>query len=598
MEDYIKDRSVIDFEDLKETIRQTADVLQHLRLNKESGELLGNTVTRKMEISEKILRRRINEPFHLVLAGDFKRGKSTLINALLGKNVVPTAVTPETVTVNELSYGPEFSCEAVLENGRRLRLSPSELKRESLESLTDQFPAPIRYIHIRDNSEFLRDVTLVDTPGTGDLTRTFDDKAAEYLAEADAVIYVVSARSPLSSTEQAFLASVVLPQSFTRIIVALNMSDCLDSEEDIRRVLELTTEKVRDIFPNAGVFAVSALDELCRKLGRPRPSPELAAFLEGNFSALENALYQDILLQKEIIQSSRCVRLAESVLRDTEEQIRRLQNSLLAGTEHLEKQEAELEGENSRLMNDIELQKQKLSHMIDAMELEAEKWILSFLIRLKAEIQSIQGQFETNELERHFQFYVTDMIKQAVSACISRHQTDIADHLQESLKHLTQQLTIEVSAGSETEINAALPDVLWTGADSVMFFASDFLKLDEELGLLYVVGQAVAGFFRQNALKDRQKDYLGPVLSCFDTISLEITQNLKNAYEKLKNTSIDRMDEIFQSKIQSSLESIRQAKTLLKQEGLKREDASARLEDICTLLAELREKLTAAYSVQ
>lgn len=596
MEDSLKDRTIIDHEDLNQSIRQTADTLQRLRLDSRSAKLLGPAVLKKIERQEKNLRRRLNEPFHLVLAGDFKRGKSTLINALLGKNTVPTAVTPETVTVNEISYGSEPSCEAVLENGRHLRLSPDELKREVLETLMKKLPAPIRYIRLRDNAEFLREITLVDTPGAGDLMKDFDERAAEYLAGADAVIYVISARSPLSLTEQDFLSSSVLPQSFARILVAVNMSDCLDGQEDIRKILDRTTEKVRDIFPDTRIFAISALDELCRRLERPRPNPELADFLEENFLAFEDALQNDILLQKEVIRSSRCVQLAEAALLETDGQIRRLQESLRAGTDRLAKQEAELEGENSRLMEDMEKQKQGLSRQIDAMELEASDWILDFLNRLKAELQSLHGQADTGELERHLQFYLTDMVRQAISACISRHQADISDRIQQSLKAMTGELAKETSAGTEAEINTALPDVLWTGADTVMFFASDFLRLDEELGLLYVVGQAVAGFFRQASLKNRQKDILEPVLASFDSISLEISQSLKAAYDKLKKSSVDRLDEYFRSSIQASLESIRQARSLLQEEGVRQEDATEDLEDIRTLLKELRENLTETFT--
>jgi hypothetical protein len=189
------------------------------------------------------------------------------------------------------------------------------------------------------------------------------------------------------------------------------------------------------------------------------------------------------------------------------------------------------------------------------------------------------------------------MIKQAISSCINVHQTEISDRIQESLKSVIPQLASDVYASSESEINAALPDVLWTGADTVMFFASDFLKLDEELGLLYVVGQAIAGFFRQNSLKNRQRDYLEPILSGYDNISAEIMQSLANAYEKLKLSSLNRMEEYFKSQTQTSLESIRQTKIILEQESIKKEDASAGLEDIYSKLAGLKENLAEAYPI-
>src|SRR5699024_4304323 len=116
--------------------------------------------------------------------------------------------------------------------------------------------------------------------------------------------------------EQAFLSSAVLPQSFARILVTVNMADCLETTEDIEKVLNLTAERVRDIFPDTRVFAISALDELCRRLEKPRPVPELAEYLENSFFAFEDALQNDILLQKEVIHSERCVHMAESILLD------------------------------------------------------------------------------------------------------------------------------------------------------------------------------------------------------------------------------------------------------------------------------------------
>ena len=86
-------------------------------------------------------------------------------------------------------------------------------------------------------------------------------------------------------------------------------------------------------------------------------------------------------------------------------------------------------------------------------------------------------------------------------------------------------------------------------------------------------------------------------MSGYDSISAEIMQSLKNAYEKLKTSSLNRMDEYFKSQIQSSLESIRQTKTILEQESIKKEDASAGLEEICARLEELKENLTEAYPV-
>ncbi len=589
------DRRIIDFEEVKTILQQTAEELHLLCRDSPTKKLLGDVLIRRIEDGERMLRRRLTEPFHLVVTGDFKRGKSMLINALLGRETVPTAVTPETATINEISWGEEPSCEAVLENGRRIRLSPEDIRRDSIESLKKELPSPIRFVRLRENIPLLKDITLVDTPGTGELMQAFDSQVSAYLAGADAVIFVLSARSPLSLTEQAFLSSSVRPRSFSRILAVMNQCDCLDAEEDILRVRRLVQERLCEILPDTQVFAVSALDELCRKTGAQRPAPELERFLETQFLAFEDALQNDILLQREVIQSERCIAAAKAVLLDLENQLRLLQQSIKAGTEELEQRESELTGENSRLLDDMEAQKQALARSVDSMYLTADQWLLDFLARLKAEIQAIRSTAGISDLERHFQFYMIDMVRQAVHSCVQVHQAQISDQIQSSLKLFGRRLALEAASETAVGVEAALPDALWTGSDTVMFFAGDFLGLNESLGLFYVIGQAIAGFVRQKSMKEKQKDFLGPFLSGYDSFTLEVSESLKKAYDKLKLAAVNKLEELFRSRMESSLDSIRQARDILKSEGLRRGDALASLEDLEKEILKLQSELEQAF---
>ena len=588
------DRRIIDFEEVKTILQQTAEELHLICRDSPTKKLLGEVLIRRIEDGERMLRRRLTEPFHLVVTGDFKRGKSMLINALLGRETVPTAVTPETATINEISWGEEPSCEAVLENGRRIRLSPEDIRRDSIESLKKELPSPIRFVRLRENIPLLKDITLVDTPGTGELMQAFDSQVSAYLAGADAVIFVLSARSPLSLTEQAFLSSSVRPRSFSRVLTVMNQCDCLDTEEDILRVRRLVQERISEILPDTGVFAVSALDELCRKTGAQRPAPELERFLETQFLAFEDALQNDILLQREVIQSERCIAAAKAVLLDIESQLRLLRQSIKAGTEELEQRESELTGENSRLLDDMEAQKQALAQSVDSMYLTADQWLLDFLARLKAEIQAIRSTAGISDLERHFQFYMIDMVRQAVHSCVQVHQAQISDQIQSSLKLFGRRLALEAASETAVGVEAALPDALWTGSDTVMFFAGDFLGLNESLGLFYVIGQAIAGFVRQKSMKEKQKDFLGPFLSGYDSFTLEVSESLKKAYDKLKLAAVNKLEELFRSRMESSLDSIRQARDILKSEGLRREDALASLEDLEKEILKLQSELEQA----
>ncbi len=75
------------------------------------------------EIEEKLSKNR----FHLVVLGQFKRGKSTFINSLLAESVLPTAVVPLTSIVTLLKYGNEERVEVLFENGTVKKISRGEL---------------------------------------------------------------------------------------------------------------------------------------------------------------------------------------------------------------------------------------------------------------------------------------------------------------------------------------------------------------------------------------------------------------------------------------------------------------------------------------
>lgn len=131
------------------------------------------------------IREKMDDRFLLVVVGDFKRGKSMLVNAILGKKVATTNVKPETVTINRVSWGEEEKLEAVLENGRKFSLKPEDLNRDALEELLGRLPAPVKNLEIREPCEILKELDIVDTPGLGDIMGRFDDKVTDYLGRAE-----------------------------------------------------------------------------------------------------------------------------------------------------------------------------------------------------------------------------------------------------------------------------------------------------------------------------------------------------------------------------------------------------------------------------
>jgi dynamin family protein len=153
------------------------------------------------------IRDRLGEPLRVAIAGRLKAGKSTLVNALIGRRVAPTAVGECTRVVTRFRYGPADRVDVVCRDGQRHSLP---LDDDGMIPQRLGVPAArVAYVDVTLTSAKLRDLTVVDTPGlastdtvvseraadaVGTSTAPFDadidaDSASE-VAAAEAVVYV------------------------------------------------------------------------------------------------------------------------------------------------------------------------------------------------------------------------------------------------------------------------------------------------------------------------------------------------------------------------------------------------------------------------
>jgi len=585
----INSRISVNYDSICADINGFLEDMNLLRAEKMFVKTLGNEFSQKIKEYCLSVKNRLYGTFNIVIVGDFKRGKSTLINALIGEDIAPTAVTPETVTINKFSFSETPKTEAVLKNGKKVSLSHNELKKSAIEKITAQLPAEIEYIDILSDAPILKDISVIDTPGVGDLLKRFDDKVAEYLVNADAVIYVISARTPLSLSEQMFLSASVMPQSFSRIFTTVNFSDTLETEEDIKKIEALTKKKISAINPDISVFMLSALDELCRKKNLNRPKPELQGLLENNFLEFETGLNNDIILQKDVIKSTRSVALAKNFVNEAVNRVNLIRASVKANSERLLSSEADLKDKNSELLKKLDGRKTALALEIDEMKIEARGWIRDFMQRLKNEIEAIQTSASVSDLERHFQFYLSDSIKSALIACVERHQKDIEEKISDMNKSLSEEITQSAFGSIDTAIAGNITDISWTGVDSALVYNDLFQGFVKRIVIarpLSLLGQAIAGFIRQGAINKKQSDFLGPVLNGFSAVEGDVINNIDEIYEKIKLNAMDKLDELFQSQIDASMETISQVRKISEAEDIKAEEVEDYLNSVLEKIGE------------
>ena len=157
----------------------------------------------------------LDELFLLVVAGEFNAGKSAFINALLGSRVLEEGVTPTTTRVHVVKYGPA-------------------VERIPLEAALDVITAPV---------DLLRDINIVDTPGTNAIHREHEAITREFVPRSDMVLFVTSADRPFTESERAFLSGI--RDWGKKIVVVINKIDILETEEETARVVEFVAGNAR-----------------------------------------------------------------------------------------------------------------------------------------------------------------------------------------------------------------------------------------------------------------------------------------------------------------------------------------------------------------
>jgi GTP-binding protein EngB required for normal cell division len=210
-------------------------VVEHLK-----GAVREETVGSLSEVRTKLE----EEVFNLVILGQFKRGKSTFINALLGEPILPTAIVPLTSVVTILRYGPKLRVEVQYLDDHRQDVDLSELPAYITERENPRNKKRVREVTVFYPSEYLKGgVRIIDTPGAGSVYSHNTDVAYAYLPHVDAGVFIVSADPPLSNSEHQFLKDV---RSYVeKLFFVLNKIDQV-SNDDRREALEFTARIIED----------------------------------------------------------------------------------------------------------------------------------------------------------------------------------------------------------------------------------------------------------------------------------------------------------------------------------------------------------------
>src|SRR6266568_3692074 len=215
----------------------------------------------------------------VAVVGEFKRGKSTLLNALIQVEVLPAGVLPLTAVPTVLERGDPV-CLVAFGDGHTEEHDLEAVAEFVTEERNPGNRLGVQRVVVRLHAPLLDEgVRLVDTPGVGSVLEHNTRATDAYLPSLDAAILVTSADPPISKGERAFLERVA--EQAVRLFVVLNKADYLAADE-LQRTVEFTGRVVGEVVPAwpGPVYPLSARPGVGDPAGLERFAKDLRRFLE------------------------------------------------------------------------------------------------------------------------------------------------------------------------------------------------------------------------------------------------------------------------------------------------------------------------------
>ncbi|KIL36678.1 hypothetical protein SD71_06660 [Cohnella kolymensis] len=396
------------------------------------------------------------DTFHVVILGEFNRGKTTFVNSLIGRPILHADMLPATAVLHLIEYGEKERIEVVYHDGR---VSVHPIASDVLAGFSAGGAAPadtVRLIRLVLSHPLLQEgIVLIDTPGVNDLNESRAELTYRILPECDAAVFLLDAAAPLTRSEAEFLTGKVFHHKLDEMLFVLSKSDRLD-EEELEEALEGAAGRLRQVMGRqSGVYPYSSKQVLDR-------SPEGLAQLDAI-----NGLLMEL---KQASRRSAAARhagrlsLAAAYIRqdlDVIRSIHRMNDEQLERfRERIKQLRLQLENRYQRLLVSIDtVGRDTLQSMLDK---SYAKLVETLHSELDFQTRSHKGSMETY-IETDFPLLVERMMKQyceakavEIQAFLDRFRQHVTE---EYTKHFSTPLTLALQ-----ESGIALPS--WKAGSS------------------------------------------------------------------------------------------------------------------------------------
>lgn len=287
--------------------------------------------------------------FRMAVVGEFNRGKSSFINVLLGKKILPEDIRAATATINRITYGEMPKAYLIMKDAQKksqeipveeLASYVTKLTKESEKAASAIREAVVEY----PTMLCYNDVDLIDTPGMND-EENMNAVTVNQLEDIDIAVVAINAQYPYSETENHFVVKLLENNNICQIIFVITHFDMIRDREkeklmnflrsrisdNVLKVLknkyspdDIIFHKYHFIFDNLHIYGVSSVSGM-----EALENNDMELYEESGFLQISKELPQVILSSRSINMIDNAVCLLEKIIGECHTELSRSKNDIV-----------------------------------------------------------------------------------------------------------------------------------------------------------------------------------------------------------------------------------------------------------------------------
>ena len=492
------------------------------------------------------------EQFNLVVIGQFKRGKSTFINALLSDNIVPSSILPLTSIVTIIQYSENKKAKVKFLDNHEEKVDIGEIEKYVTEKHNPENRLQVKEVYVYHPSEYLKKgVRIIDTPGIGSVFKHNTDVAYNFLPYCDAAVFLMSPDPPLGEAEIEFLKSVkVYTEKF---FFVLNKIDIV-SDDELDEVVEFNKNLLKEYTSSEeiNIYPISAKLALKAKLNKDRQLLE-----QSRMPVIEKAL-------DEFIAKERMNIIAISVINAL---LRYINNALTSYKLQIETQKLSLDNlkekveEFSRFIESVRDDAEELEYILDKRiekiyrELDDEIELLKER-ELPSLIEKMQEHFKEKSKEKisteEFENYMTQKMNEYILKIFTDWRKEQSDIISQKVESIYNDLAKRINEKIENIITTAstIFDVklnAYVDSEKLIQKSDFYFMLEDQMGILNIFAttfRTKLPFFIGKRIA--QKHIKNTTIELFDRhcgrVRYDLTKRVRETTFKFKDQLKDKLE--------------------------------------------------------